>query len=105
VHINTKNLREMEGYLTQDTFLFEGTLLDNIRLSKPSADMAEVQKAAIEAGIHDFISRLPKGYDTLLGELGDGLSAGERSRIGLRGHFCTARRFCCSMSPRAIWTA
>jgi ATP-binding cassette subfamily C protein len=74
--INTKNLRNMEGYVTQDTFLFEGSLLDNIRLSKPDADIAEVYQAAEAAGIHEFICRLPKGYDTRLGELGEGLSAG-----------------------------
>lgn len=81
--INTKSLREMEGYVTQETFLFEGTLLENIRLSRPDATISEVKKAAADAGIHDFICQLPKGYHTHLGELGDGLSAGERQRIGL----------------------
>ena len=85
--INTKNLRRMEGYVTQETFLFEGTLLDNIRLSKPEATLAQVQKAAGDAGIHGFIRSLPAGYHTQLHELGDGLSAGEKQRIGLARAF------------------
>ncbi len=85
--INTQCLRDMEGYVTQDTFLFEGTLLENIRLSKPEAGMNEVYQASQAAGIHRFISLLPKGYDTRLGELGDGLSAGQRQRIGLARAF------------------
>ena len=85
--INTKSLRYMEGYVTQETFLFEGTLLDNIRLSKPQATLEEVQKAAGDAGIHGFIASLPEGYNTRLRELGDGLSAGERQRIGLARAF------------------
>lgn len=85
--INTKCLRDMEGYLTQEAFLFEGTLLDNIRLSKPDAAIEEVEQAARDADIHDFISRLPNGYQTRLGELGDGLSAGQRQRIGLARAF------------------
>lgn len=85
--INTKNLRRMEGYVTQETFLFEGTLLDNIRLSKPEATLAQVQKAAGDAGIHGFIQSLPEGYHTQLHELGDGLSAGEKQRIGLARAF------------------
>ena len=85
--INTRSLRDMESYVTQDTFLFEGTLLDNIRLSKPDNDMAEVYQAAEAAGIHEFICQLPKGYDTRLGELGEGLSAGQRQRLGLARAF------------------
>ena len=85
--VNTRCLREIEGYVTQDAFLFEGTLLDNIRLSKPGVTMDDVQNAAERAGIHEFILSLPKGYDTPLGELGEGLSAGERQRIGLARAF------------------
>jgi ATP-binding cassette subfamily C protein len=85
--INTRSLRNMESYVTQDTFLFEGTLLDNIRLSKPDNDMTEVYQAAEAAGIHEFICQLPKGYDTRLGELGEGLSAGQRQRLGLARAF------------------
>ncbi len=85
--INTGNLRFMEGYVTQETFLFEGTLLDNIRLSKPEATPEEVIKAAEDAGIHDFIRSLPMGYETRLHELGEGISAGERQRIGLARAF------------------
>ena len=85
--INTQSLRDLQGYVTQDTFLFEGTLIDNIRLSKPNAGMDEVFKAAKAAGIHEFICQLPKGYETRLGELGEGLSAGQRQRLGLARAF------------------
>lgn len=85
--ISTGSLRGMEGYVTQETFLFEETLLNNIRLSKPEATFDEVKKAAADAGIHEFIQSLPMGYETRLYELGDGLSAGERQRIGLARAF------------------
>ncbi|SHH88314.1 ATP-binding cassette, subfamily C [Sporobacter termitidis DSM 10068] len=81
--INTECLRRIESYVTQETFLFEGTLLDNIRLAKPEATLAEVEQAAQDAGIHAFILSLPRGYETRLHELGDGISAGEKQRIGL----------------------
>lgn len=85
--IGTGNLRRLEGYVTQDTFLFQATLEDNIRLAKPEAPMSEVHKAAASAGIHQFIQSLPQGYQTRVGELGDGLSGGERQRIGLARAF------------------
>lgn len=85
--ISTAGLRRIGGYVTQETFLFAGTLLDNIRLAKPDASLAEVEAAASKAGIHDFISALPRGYETELGELGEGLSAGECQRIGLARAF------------------
>ncbi|WP_449240459.1 amino acid ABC transporter ATP-binding/permease protein [Desulfoscipio gibsoniae] len=85
--VNTENLRCLEGYVTQDTFLFQTTLENNIRLAKPEASMSEVRRAAESAGIHRFIRSLPKGYQTRVGELGEGLSGGERQRIGLARAF------------------
>jgi ATP-binding cassette subfamily C protein len=81
--INTQCLRDIEAYETQETILFEDSLLNNIRLSKPDASIEEVQIAAHKANVDEFINKLPNGYQTTLGELGDGISSGERQRIAL----------------------
>ena len=81
--INTKSLRESEGYMTQETHLFTGTIRDNIMLARSSATEADLERACKKAAILDFIGRLPRGFDTPVGELGDTLSGGERQRIGL----------------------
>ena len=86
-NINTDNLREMTGYVTQDTVMFKGSIADNIRVAKQNAGMEEIQNAARKASIHDFIASLPKGYETNVGELGDSLSDGEKQRIGLARAF------------------
>ena len=69
--------------MTQDTHLFEGTLRDNLLLAKPDATDEEVRAACEKAALLDFLSQLPKGLDTPVGELGDSLSGGERQRVGL----------------------
>ncbi len=81
--VNTENLRELQGYMTQESWIFHDTLANNIALGKKGATREEVVAAAKKAAIHDFIVSLPKGYDTEVGELGDTLSGGERQRIGL----------------------
>jgi len=81
--INTSDLRDMESYMTQSTELFKDTIAENIRIARLNATDEEIQAAAKKASIHDFIMKLPKGYDTEVGELGDTLSGGERQRIGL----------------------
>ena len=86
-HINTADLRTMEGYMTQDTDLFHDTILKNILLARPDATREEVEAACKKASIHDFILTLPQGYDTPVGELGDTLSGGERQRLGLARAF------------------
>ena len=67
----------------QDVYLFDDTILNNIRLAKPGATDAEVETAATAANCHEFISRLPHGYDTKVGEIGGALSGGERQRISI----------------------
>ena len=86
-NINTDNLREMTGYVTQYTIMFSGSITDNIRVAKQNATMEEIQNAARKASIHNFITSLPKGYETNVGELGDSLSDGEKQRIGLARAF------------------
>lgn len=81
--INTSNLRDMEAYMTQDTFLFHDTIKNNIKIAKLDASDEEIIAACKKASIHDFIIRLPNGYDTEVGELGNTLSGGERQRLGL----------------------
>ncbi|MCR5584065.1 MAG: ABC transporter ATP-binding protein/permease [Lachnospiraceae bacterium] len=86
-NINTDDLRDMESYMTQETQLFKDTIANNIRIGKPDATDEEVEEACKKASIHDFIMKLPKGYDTEVGELGSTLSGGEKQRIGLARAF------------------
>ena len=85
--IPTQFLREAESYMTQETYLFRGSIAGNILIGKPGASRAMIVRAAKKAAIHDFIESLPRGYDTPVGELGDMLSDGERQRIGLARAF------------------
>ena len=71
----------------QDCHLFYGTVEDNIRMGKPDATREEIEQAAKEASIHDFISSLPDGYQTMLGERGMRFSGGERQRVALARAF------------------
>lgn len=85
--INTDDLRSMSSYVTQDTMLFRDTIANNIRIANPDAELAKVEEAAKKASIHDFIIRLPHGYETNVGELGGTLSDGEKQRVGLARAF------------------
>lgn len=78
-----ESLRGRIGYVEQSPLLFSGTINDNIRLGAPDAADAQVIEAAKAAGVHDFISSLPKGYDTPVSDQGATLSGGERQRIAI----------------------
>jgi len=83
-HVSQVSLRTQIGVVFQDSFLFDVTLRENIRLGRPEASDADVEAAAREAGIHDFIAALPAGYETLAGGGGgSALSGGERQRVAL----------------------
>lgn len=86
-NINTKSLRDNESYCTQETFLFNDTIGNNIRIGKHNATKDEIIEAAKLASIHDFINELPEKYDTPIGELGERLSDGEKQRIGIARSF------------------
>ena len=85
--IPTRQLRNLESYVTQETHLFHDSIANNIAIGKPGASREEIMEAARKASIHDFIMKLPKGYDTEVGELGDTLSGGEKQRIGIARAF------------------
>lgn len=85
--INTKSLRDNVAYVTQETFLFNDTIENNIKIANLSATHSEVVQAAKKASIHNLIESLPNGYATKLGEMGDGLSGGEKQRIGIARAF------------------
>jgi ATP-binding cassette, subfamily B, bacterial len=77
------DLRELFAYVPQDSYLFSGTVMDNIRYGKPDASEAEIITAAQAAYAHDFISEFPEGYQTLVGQRGARLSGGQRQRIAI----------------------
>lgn len=82
-NIDLSWLRSNIGLVTQDSYLFNGTIRENLLYSKPNATDEEIIKACQEANIHDFISSLPSGYDTEVGNRGIKLSGGERQRISI----------------------
>lgn len=82
-NVTLESLRSQIGVVQQDIYMFSGTVLDNIEYGRPGASMDEVVQAAKLAGAHEFISQLPDGYDTYVGERGVKLSGGQKQRIGI----------------------
>jgi ABC-type multidrug transport system fused ATPase/permease subunit len=76
-------IRSLISVVNQDTFLFHGTVEENIRLGKPGASLQELEDAARAANIHDFVQTLPQGYGTVIGEKGIKLSGGQRQRLAI----------------------
>jgi ATP-binding cassette subfamily B protein len=86
-HVQQASLRAQIALVQQEPILFHRSLAENIAYAKPGASMAEIEAAAKLANAHDFIARLPKGYQTLVGERGVKLSGGERQRVALARAF------------------
>ncbi|WFL70967.1 thiol reductant ABC exporter subunit CydC [Haemophilus influenzae] len=86
-NINTCSLRNNMAYITQQTYIFNETIEENIRLARRDATLEEIMEAAKKASIHDFILSLPQGYQTKMTELGGNLSDGEKQRIGIARAF------------------
>ena len=81
--INPWQLRKQIGVVLQENFMFNGSVRENISIHMPGASFEQIVKAAITAGAHDFISSLPNGYDTIIGEKGVGLSGGQKQRVAI----------------------
>jgi ATP-binding cassette subfamily B protein len=81
--IDLESLRRQIGVVSQEPFVFSGTLRDNIAIGAPDAELADIIAAARAAGLEEFINRLPDRFDTMLGERGANLSGGERQRLAI----------------------
>jgi ABC-type multidrug transport system fused ATPase/permease subunit len=79
--VTSRSLREQLAVVPQEAFLFSGSVLDNIRFARPSADIEEVKRVARIVGAHGFVAALPDGYETEVQEGGGGLSTGQRQLI------------------------
>lgn len=89
----TESLRGIEGFMTQETHLFTGTVRDNVALCNPDVDDEAVLSALGKAALGEAVARLPKGLDTQVGELGEAFSGGERQRLGLARLFLSDAAF------------
>ena len=81
--LSLSTIRDNISVVTQDTYLFHGTVADNLRFGKPDATQGELEEAARVANAHDFISQMPHGYDTVVGERAVRLSGGQRQRLAI----------------------
>ncbi|GGX35076.1 thiol reductant ABC exporter subunit CydD [Streptomyces chryseus] len=89
--VSMERWRERIAWVPQRPYLFAGTVADNVRLARPDADAAAVTAALRDAGAYDFVTALPEGAETRLGEDGAGLSAGQRQRLALARAFLADR--------------
>ncbi len=81
--LEIRSLRSRFGYVPQETILLSGSIIENLRYGNSDAAEEEVRRAARAAGIDDFITKLPEGYDTVIGERGARLSEGQKQRISI----------------------
>ncbi len=81
--VTLESLTRQVGMVTQETYLFHDTVRTNLLYAKPDATQEEIERAARAANIHDFIARLPQGYETIVGERGYRLSGGEKQRVAI----------------------
>jgi ABC-type multidrug transport system fused ATPase/permease subunit len=81
--LGTRRLREMVGVVTQESFLFNGSVRENLRMGKPNATDEELLRAAEAANARPFIDRMPEGLDSIVGERGVKLSVGEKQRLSI----------------------
>ena len=81
--IRLESLGRVIGVVTQETYLFHASIVDNLRYAKPDATMAEIEEAGRAAAIHERVMELPDGYDTIVGERGYKLSGGEKQRVAI----------------------
>ena len=82
-HISAEHYHKLVAYVSQDNFLFDNSVRENIRMGKPGATDAEVEQAAHDCGCYDFIMHLENGFDTVVGSGGGHLSGGEKQRISI----------------------
>ena len=78
-----RELRKNVAMVSQETYIFAGTVAENIAYARPDASREEIVRAAIQASAHDFICKMPQGYDTILGPANRALSGGEKQRISI----------------------
>ncbi|MBP5282059.1 MAG: ATP-binding cassette domain-containing protein [Lachnospiraceae bacterium] len=78
-----RELRKNVAMVSQETYIFMGTVAENIAYARPDATRQEIISAAMQASAHDFICKMPEGYDTILGSSGRSLSGGEKQRISI----------------------
>lgn len=83
IDVSEKEWSQLFSFVCQDVFLFNLTIEENIRIGNPTATFAEIELAARKARIHDFITRLPEGYQTIAGEVGVRFSGGEKQRLAI----------------------
>jgi ATP-binding cassette subfamily B protein len=81
--LNQRSLRRRIGVVLQESLLFNDTVANNIAYGRPDASRREIEDAAVRAHAHEFVARLSNGYDTVVGERGGRLSAGERQRVAI----------------------
>ena len=81
--VRLESLGHVIGVVTQETYLFHASIIENLRYAKPDATMAEIEEAARAAAIHERVMELPAGYDTIVGERGYKLSGGEKQRVAI----------------------